>query len=116
MERASLRVPLDFRRRSEIFRIFRFCLILCGVSLTARATSVMAPTFPELVAEAQVIVRAKVADVHSAWVASPEGRVIKTYVTFEIRKRLKGETPDQLTLAFLGGDVDGEGMQVVGMP
>jgi hypothetical protein len=81
-----------------------------------RATSVVAPTFRELVTEAQVIVRAKVKEVRCAWVDSPKGRVIKTYVAFEVVKRLKGEPPDDLTLQFLGGEIDGQTMRIAGMP
>jgi hypothetical protein len=77
---------------------------------------VVAPTFRELVAEAQVIVRAKVKEVRCAWVDSPQGRVIKTYVTFEVMRRLKGEPPDDLTLQFLGGEIDGQTMRIAGMP
>ncbi len=83
---------------------------------SAAATSVVAPTFPELVAEAQSIVRAKVTDVRCAWADSPQGRVIKTYVTFTLLKRLKGPGVAEFTLEMLGGEIDGQGMKVSGMP
>ena len=82
----------------------------------ARATSVVAPSFPALVAEAQTIVRGKVRAIRCAWVDSPQGRVIKTYVTFAVLKRLKGPTAEELTLQFLGGEIDGQSMTVSGMP
>jgi hypothetical protein len=81
-----------------------------------RATSVTPPTFAELVAESQLIVRARVQSVRAAWVDSPQGRVIKTFVTLAVLKPLKGEAPAEVTLQLLGGEIDGHGMQVAGMP
>ncbi|MSU50848.1 MAG: hypothetical protein EXS37_17465 [Opitutus sp.] len=100
-------------------RSCNFLLVLSNLLAfvpAASATSVVAPSFSELVAEAQDIFRAKVREVRSAWVDSPQGRVIKTYVTFDVLKRLKGQAPAELTLQFLGGELDGESMRVAGMP
>lgn len=81
-----------------------------------RATSVTPPTFAELVDESQLIVRARVQNVRAAWVDSPQGRVIKTFVTLSVLRPLKGQAPAELTLQLLGGEIDGHGMQVAGMP
>ncbi len=94
-------------------------LLGCAVLLaspTARATSVTPPTFAELVAEAQLIVRARIDAVRAAWVDTPQGRVIKTYVTATTLKPLKGSVPTTLTLQLLGGELDGHGLRVAGMP
>ena len=91
--------------------VLAFCAV-CG----GRATSVVPPTFPELVREAQVIVRARVTAVRCGWVESPQGRAIKTFVTLTVQKRLKGAAPAELVLQFLGGEIDGQGMRVEGMP
>ena len=91
-------------------------MLALGCLSAAFATSVVPPSFAELVNEAQLIVRAKVTSVHCAWVESPHGRVIKTYVTMEVLRRLKGEAPAELTLQFLGGEIDGQAMRVSGMP
>jgi hypothetical protein len=90
-----------------------FALTCLGV---ARATSVVPPSFPELVSEAQVIVRARVESVRCAWVETPQGRAIKTFVTLAVQKRLKGEAPAEIVLQLLGGEIDGQGMRVEGMP
>ena len=98
-------------------RILIFTLCVFALSgPPAWATSVVAPSFAELVGEAQTIVRGKVTSVRCAWADSPQGRVIKTYVTFAVGKRLKGSGPDELVLQFLGGELDGQGMTVQGMP
>lgn len=94
-------------------------LLLCAALLLpapASATTVTPPTFAELVAEAQLIVRGRVDAVRTAWVDSPQGRVIKTYVTVAVLKPLKGGAPATFTLQLLGGEIDGQGMQVAGMP
>lgn len=88
--------------------------LLCITTLSA--TTVVAPTFPELVAEAQTIVRGRVTGVESRWIDTPQGRVIKTYVTFTVLRALKGAPGATLTLQLLGGEVAGEGMRVAGMP
>jgi len=88
--------------------------LLCG--LPAAATTVVAPSFPELVAEARTIVRARVTAVAPFWAETPAGRVIKTRVTFAVEQHLKGLAAPVLTLDFLGGELDGQGMRVAGMP
>lgn len=82
----------------------------------ARATTVIPPTFAELVQEAERVVRVRVLAVQPAWSASPHGRVIKTFVTFRVERTLKGDGTEQLTLPFLGGELDGESFNVAGMP
>lgn len=102
-------------RRSAWIR-FWLCVTALCCACAARATSVVAPSFPELVGEAQTIVRAKVTAVRCAWVDTPQGRAIKTFVTLAVQKRLKGEAADEMVLQFLGGEVGGQGMRVEGMP
>lgn len=97
-------------------RIWLLTLALLGGINAAIATSVVAPSFPELVSEAQVIVRAQVKSVIPAWVDSPRGKVIKTFVTLTVENRLKGEATEEIILQFLGGEIDGQGMRVEGMP
>lgn len=82
----------------------------------ARATTVVPPSFTELVSEAQVIARASVKSIESRWVETQDRRVIKTFVTFVVEKRLKGEAPQTLTLEFLGGTVGADSLNVSGMP
>jgi hypothetical protein len=94
-------------------RAFLFALLSAAA---LRATTVVAPTFPELVAEAQTIVRAKVTGIESGWVAGPQGRVIKTYVSLAVLRTLKGTPTSTLTLEILGGEINGESMRVQGMP
>jgi hypothetical protein len=91
-------------------------LLLLSATAPLRATTVIAPTFNELVAESELIARVEVTAVRPAWVESPQGRVIKTFVTFRVLRALKGTPVAELTLPFLGGELDGETMRVSGMP
>ena len=99
------------------FRVLAAALLLLLGSRFAGATTVVAPSFPELVAEADTIVRAKVVEIRVAWAETPQGRIIKTFVTFAVEKQIKGRgAAASLTLAFLGGDLEGQSMRVEGMP
>ncbi|HVU36635.1 MAG TPA: hypothetical protein VHE61_24555 [Opitutaceae bacterium] len=107
------------RRRRHRRRAWQMAFVgaaLTGAMITARATSVAPPTFPQLVAESDVIIRGTVDDVTSRWVDGPQGRVIKTFVTVTVDKRLKGDPPNPLRLEFLGGTVGSDSLNVAGMP
>lgn len=86
-----LRQPLmdTLTDRDKKFMKLYFLPILIFFSTSLHATSIIAPTFPELVAESQVIARVKVTEIRAAWSDTPQGRIIKTYVTFEVIKQLK---------------------------
>jgi len=101
------------------FALLAVATLLAFAPLPAlHATSIVAPTFPELVAESSIIARVEVTAIRPAWVESSQGRVIKTFVTFRVLRPIKGPSPTgaELTLPFLGGDLDGEDMRVEGMP
>lgn len=100
------------RRRPAWWAFALFALI----PLLARATSVVPPTFHELVTEAQTIAEGTVTAVQSRWVDGPQGNVIKTFVTFSVQKTLKGDARDSVTLEFLGGTVGTDTLHVAGMP
>ena len=104
------------RRRRRRETLLRYSLIASAVVAAARATSVTPPSFPELVAEAQVIARGTVTGISSRWVDAPQGRTIKTFVDFAIEKTLKGTSSGTVTLEFLGGTVGADTLRVSGMP
>ncbi len=91
-------------------------LLALAVLCPARATTVTPPSFSHLINEAQTIVRARVVGIRCEWADSPQGRVIKTHVTFSVQKRIKGDAAPEITLRFLGGEIGSEGMRVSGMP
>src|ERR1051325_4283576 len=83
---------------------------------TAGATTVIPPTFDELVGEAEVIFQGRVTDVKSQWAGEGAGRNIITYVTFNVEDSLKGMPGQSYTIRMLGGTVNGETMEVADAP
>jgi hypothetical protein len=82
----------------------------------AQATTVIPPTFDELVAEAEIIFQGDVTDVKSQWVGEGAQRHIVSYVTFKVDEALKGSPGQNYTIRMLGGTVDGETMGISDAP
>ncbi len=98
---------------------FLSCLVLVALIAIpwAQATSVVPPSFPELVAEAEAIYLGTVTSSEARRVTQPDGHnVIKTFVTFAVNRVLKGATQSAVVLEFLGGTVGEESLEVTGMP
>jgi hypothetical protein len=88
-------------------------LLMAGV---ARSTTVIPPTFESLVSSAKTIFVGEVMDVRAVWTPTPQGRAIKTYVTFRVEDVWKGSVGAVTQLEFLGGTIGETTMEVVGMP
>ncbi|MEY2479639.1 MAG: hypothetical protein QOI04_566 [Verrucomicrobiota bacterium] len=82
----------------------------------ARGTTVIPPSFDQLVDQAEVIFQGGVTGVRSQWVGEGAQRHIVSYVTFRIEDTLKGEAGSSYTMQMLGGTVDGETMEVTDCP
>ena len=80
------------------------------------ATTVIPPSFNELVDQAELIFQGRVAAVKSQWVGEGSNRHIATFVTFAVDDTLKGDPGKSYTLQMLGGTVDGETMGIVDAP
>lgn len=80
------------------------------------ATTVIPPTFNELVDEADTIFQGSVTSVRSEWVGEGAQRHIMTYVTFNVEQSIKGQVGKNYTLRMLGGTVDGETMGIADAP
>jgi hypothetical protein len=95
-----------------------FFLVACtlfGLS-AAWGTTVVPPTFEELVIQAEVIFQGAVTDVRSEWAGAGTQRHIVTYVTFRVEERFKGNAGASYSIRLLGGTVDGETMEVTDTP
>jgi hypothetical protein len=79
------------------------CLILAALS--ARATTVIPPTFDQLVNDAEFIFQGNVTDVRSQWVGEGGQRQIVSYVTFKVDDAIKGSPGATYTIRMLGGTV-----------
>ncbi len=88
-------------------------LLLAGV---ARSTTVIPPTFDELVSQARTIFVAEVVGQRAVWEVTPQGRAIVTIVTFRVEDTWKGSASPVTQLEFLGGTIDDLTMDVIGVP
>jgi hypothetical protein len=82
----------------------------------ASSTTVIPPTFDELVLRAESVIVARVVSTHSEFVDSRFGRSIVTDVTVAVEQTLKGPTYAQRSFEFLGGTVGDDTLTVSGMP
>ena len=89
------------------------CLI---IACTALATTVIPPSFDDLVARAEMIFQGTVTDVRSEWTGEGAQRHIMSYVTLKVEDAIKGTPGSTVTLRMLGGTVGGETMEVADAP
>jgi hypothetical protein len=100
---------------SKFRHFFLVACTLFGLSV-ARGTTVVPPTFDELVSQAGVIFQGTVTDVRSEWAGAGTQRHIVTYVTFRVDERFKGNAGAEYTIRLLGGTVGEETMLVTDAP
>lgn len=80
------------------------------------ATTVIPPSFTQLVEEAELIFQGKVIDVHCEWAGEGAQRVIVSYVTFEIEEGIKGSPGPTVTLRLIGGTIGNETIAIADAP
>lgn len=98
----------------RLFPLYIFCtLLMAGV---AGSTTVIPPTFESLVSTANTIFVGEVMDVRPEWVATRQGRAIRTRVTFKVEDVWKGTSGAVTQLEFLGGTIGETTMKITGMP
>ena len=90
--------------------------LLFSLGFVATATTVIPPSFDELVSRAQVIFEGEVTGLQSQWVGEGAERRIVTYVTFKVNDALKGEPGATYSMRMLGGTIDGRTMEVTDSP
>ena len=94
---------------------FLLLTALMGAS-ALHGTTVIPPTFDELVNRAQVIFQGVVTDVRSQWVGEGAQRSIVSYVTFKVEAAMKGNPGNTYTMRMLGGTVGDQTMEVTDSP
>jgi hypothetical protein len=94
-------------------------LVLIGLGFALSrgvATTVIPPTFTELVQQAEVIFQGTVTKVQSIWSGEGALRHIDTYVSFQVEDSIKGSADSSYTIRMLGGTVGDETMEVTDTP
>src|SRR6266571_5966595 len=89
-----------------------FAIAFSGVT----GTTVIPPTFDQLVQQAELIFQGTLTGVRSAWEGEGAQRHINTYVTFQIAENVKGDAGASYTIRILGGTVGDETMEVTDTP
>jgi hypothetical protein len=117
-ERGKVLTMQSASSRPRAHRVGHFAGLTAAllVAHTAFATTVIPPTFDELVAGSREIFVGRVVSRASQWVENRDGRMIVTLVTFAIEASLKGGLQTQTSLEFVGGTVNDMTMTVAGMP
>jgi hypothetical protein len=95
--------------------LFLILCVSCAV-VSVRATTVIPPTFDQLVSDAELIFQGSVTGTRSQWIGAGADRQIVTYVTFDIEDAIKGVPGSSYTIQMLGGTVDGETFEVSDAP
>jgi hypothetical protein len=91
-------------------------VLALGLVRPGIATTVIPPSFDDLVDQSDVIFQGTATQVKSEWVGEGSERHIMTYVTFTVEDALKGNPGRTYTLRTFGGTVDGETMAVADAP
>jgi hypothetical protein len=91
-------------------------LIVLSLSGMVHATTVIAPSFEELIAQADVVFEGEVIDTRARISPERDGSPIVTDVYFRVAKVMKGTPSSALVLQFLGGEVGDLGFRVDGVP
>lgn len=92
-------------------------LILTGLALSrVPATTVIPPTFDQLVQQAEFIFQGTVTNTQSVWTGEGAQRHIETYVTFQVEDNVKGQAGSSYTIQMLGGTVGDETFEITDTP
>ena len=102
-----------------VMKLLRSLVFLSLISLAlpaARATTVIPPTFDELVTQAEMIFEGTVTGTRSEWTGEGANRHIVTYVTFKIDDAIKGAVGAEYTIRMFGGTVGDQTIEVTDAP
>src|SRR5690242_10890886 len=80
------------------------------------ATTVIPPSFDQLVGQAEMIFQGTVTNVRAQWVGEGGQRHIESYITFAVEDALKGKPGASYTLRMFGGQVGDQGMAISDAP
>ncbi|HEX8078481.1 MAG TPA: hypothetical protein VF511_11750 [Chthoniobacterales bacterium] len=100
----------------KLFRSLVFLSLLMLVLPAVQATTVIPPTFDQLVGDSDSIFEGTVTSLRSEWTGEGKDRHIVTYVTFKVEDAIKGVLGADYTLRMFGGTVEGQTMEVTDAP
>jgi hypothetical protein len=92
------------------------CAGILVIATGALSTTVIPPSFDDLVGRAEMIFQGTVTEVRSEWTGEGAQRHIMSYVTVKVEEAIKGNPGASVTLRMLGGTVGAETMEVADAP
>ena len=98
---------------------FRSILLASAFAMalsSVEATTVIPPSFDQLVRQAELIFQGTVTEVHAQWVGEGGQRHIESYITFSVEEAVKGKPGQTYTLRMFGGVVGDQGMAISDAP
>ena len=98
------------------FYFILFAVALVTAMTAAKATTVIPPSFDQLVLQAEVIFQGSVTDVRSQWVGEGAQRHIVSDITFHIEDGIKGTPGQAYTVRMYGGTVGADSMGISDAP
>ena len=101
------------RRKLLVGLVFSIVL-LAGLSLVARATTVERLSLEELARRSQSIVQGVVRGSRTYW--SPDRKLILTNTTIEVTEAIKGQATRSVEVTTVGGQIGDTVLHVSGMP
>ena len=105
--------------RDAVMKILRSLFLFVGLALalpSVPATTVIPPTFDQLVSQAEMIFQGTVTDLRPQWMGEGAERHIVTFVTFKIDDPIKGALNQSYTIRMFGGTLDGQTIEVTDAP
>ncbi|MCX6953539.1 MAG: hypothetical protein NTV51_15420 [Verrucomicrobia bacterium] len=96
-------------------RLLALVLGLTAMAM-ARATTVVPPSFDELVQASELVFRGRVTAVKSDWAGEGKARHLATWVTFAVERTLRGSAGGEITLEFMGGESGAKRLVLAGWP
>lgn len=95
-------------------RIVHWIALLLSVSLPAGASLFYALSQDELIARSDAVVVCRVLATHSFW--NPEGTMVLTEARVHVDESIFGNSPAEVSVRTLGGEINGYTFGVVGEP
>lgn len=106
-----------FLNHMKIKYLLPLALIALAIPcIRVTATTVIPPTFEQLVQQAELIFQGTVTDVKSVSEGEGAQRHISTYVTFQVEDIVKGNPGKSYTIRMLGGTVGDLTMEITDTP
>jgi hypothetical protein len=105
----------DKQLMNKLRHLVGLSVLVLGLTI-ASATTIIPPSFAQLVRQAELIFQGTVTDVKSMWAGQGAERHIETSVTFRVDDAIKGKSGASYSIFLLGGTLDGQTLEVTDTP